>query len=216
MKSLDNGRTKFTMHFRGKVMNTSDKKINMKKYAKNLKSNLMAAFTRYDENFIYDTDIRIDVANSASEVDKSDHLQVIVDDVTWGETVFTGTGGVATYGEKVSYVEARSNLEGMSKTGVHELGHNFGLRHNWEDGMDSSNGNTNFMSYGGDSRTGAFSRSQINHVIGGFHSGKLNLGSPTQRAPRTTNNWFWNTSTNDRPYDFNVKKGDVIPTIIKD
>jgi hypothetical protein len=43
----------------------------------------------------------------------------------------------------------------------------------------------------------------------------LNQGSPTQKAPNSSNNWFYHTSTSNRPYDFNVKKGDVIPTIIK-
>jgi len=78
----------------------------------------------------------------------------------------------------------------------------------------SKTNTTNYMSYS-NFRTGSFSVQQLQSIIGSANSGSLNQGSPTQGAPTTTNNWFYNNSTTTQPYDFNVKQGDIIPTIIK-
>ncbi|WP_159025832.1 hypothetical protein [Aquimarina sp. Aq78] len=69
------------------------------------------------------------------------------------------------------------------------------------------------MSYGhqkGHNRN-HFTGSQLFIMAGAEH----NKGNPTQKAPYSTNNWIYNSSSNKQPWDFNVKKGDIIPTIIR-
>ena len=220
MSTTESGQTHWKMHFRGKVMNTSDRDIDMKKYASSLASKLSKAFTSSNKNFKFSADVQIDAVSSISEVDKSDHLQVIVDDTDYGEGLFTDTQGVAILNQKISYVQTgtfmngnKRGIDAMSTTGVHELGHNFGLQHSWKDGFADSNSAKNLMNYG-EGRGGAFSVMQLKSVIARADGGDLNQGSPTQRATKTTSHWLYHNSTNAEPYDFNVKKGDIIPTII--
>jgi RHS repeat-associated protein len=208
--------TTFTLHFRGKVFNASDSKIDMNKYASMIQSKLSKAFTGSNGNLKFKSDVQVTAVNSMKDVKKSDHLQVLVDDVTSSsQNLIYNSQGIATYNSKISYVEPYSNLDKITTTGVHELGHNFGLKHSWEDDFSDTDSGGNIMSYGVN-RFGSFSNMQLSFIVGEANSGNLNQGSPTQKASTTTNNWMWNTSTNESPYDFNVKKGDIIPTIIKD
>ncbi len=210
------GVTNFTIHFTGKVYNTSDTDVDVKAYAKDLKDRMKKAFTGKSGSFTYSADVNITAVSSLSDVKKSDHLLAIVDDVEGKADSDKGgdAGGIATIGGQIAYVEASSNMTWMAEAGIHEWGHNFGLEHNWKDGFTDSKSSTNYMSYS-NFKTGSFSVQQLQSIIGGANSGSLNQGSPTQGAPATTNNWFYNNSTTTQPYDFNVKKGDIIPTIIK-
>ena len=83
--------------------------------------------------------------------------------------------------------------------------------HSWEDFLDDTNTGTNYLSYSQD-RGGSFSLKQLLLITQNIET--LNQGSPTQKAPNSSNNWLYHNSTNSRPYDFNVKKGDIIPTIL--
>jgi RHS repeat-associated protein len=208
------GITNFTIHFTGKVYNTSDSKIDLKAYAKDLKNRMTKALTGKSGSFTYSADVNITGVSSLSEVKKSDHLLAIVDDVEFVDDTGGDAGGLSNLGEQIAYVEASSNKNWMGETGIHEWGHNFGLKHNWKDEFLDNKASTNYMSYS-NFRTGSFSVEQLQSIIGNANSGSLNQGNPTQRASSTTNNWFWNTSTNTQPYDFNVKRGDIIPTIIQ-
>gem|GEM_PF-2526620 len=218
MNTVDNN-TNFTIHFRGKVLNTSDRKIDMKSYASSVQSKLAKALTGKNGNITFSSDVQITAVSSAKEVNKSDHLLAIVDDVTGSSAKGGDAGGIANMNGKIAYVESSGGLftktpsfEFMTDTGVHELGHNFGLQHNWTDQFSDDNSATNYMSYSLNP-SGSFSIQQLNHITGNAND-TLNQGSPTQKATESSNNYFYNTSTNSQPYDFNVKKGDIIPTII--
>ena len=212
------GQTVITTHVTGKVLNTSDRNIDVKKYAKELSSKLSTALYGSDKesNTLYRADVQIEGVDDISEVDSSDHLQVIVDDVEGKSAKGGEAGGIAPYNGKVSYVEAGGLFnpvsgEFMTDTGVHELGHNFGLEHSWEDFFPDTNTGHNYMDYSS-KRWGGFSIKQLQIITRNIET--LNQGSPTQKSPSSSNNWFYHNSTNSQPYDFNVKKGDVIPTII--
>ncbi len=212
------GQTVITTHVTGKVLNTSDRNIDVKKYAKQLSSKLSTALYGSDKenNTLYRADVQIEGVDDISEVDSSDHLQVIVDDVEGKNAKGGEAGGIAPYDGKVSYVEAGSLFnpvsgEFMTDTGVHELGHNFGLEHSWVDFLPDTNTGHNYMDYSSE-RWGGFSIKQLQLITRNIES--LNQGSPTQKAPSSSNNWIYHNSTNSEPYDFNVKRGDIVPTII--
>jgi RHS repeat-associated protein len=213
-----NGYTYITTHVRGKVLNLSDRNINMKEYAKQVQKKLgNALYTTDKKNKIrYRSDVQIEAVDSADEVDSSDHLQVIVDNVEGSSAKGGKAGGLGSFNGKTSYVKGGSlfnptSNEFMTDTGVHEFGHNFGLEHSWEDFLDDTNTGTNYLSYSQD-RGGSFSLKQLLLITQNIET--LNQGSPTQKAPNSSNNWLYHNSTNSRPYDFNVKKGDIIPTIL--
>ena len=218
-------KTHFTIHFRGKVLNTSDKDINVKKYASQLQSRLSKAFTNKSGSFTFSADVEVTGVSSIDDVDSSDHLLAIVDNVEGESADGSPAGGLGEFNGQIAYVESgqwwqdTASNEWMVQTGVHEWGHNFGLRHNWTDQFSDDDAATNYMSYG-NNRSGSFSIQQLNHIVGSSpnstigSAGILNQGSPTQRATRSTNHWGWHTSTNTQPYDFNVKRGDIIPTIL--
>ena len=202
-----NGYTYITTHVRGKVLNASDRNINMKKYAKQLQKKLVNALYATDKKnkIRYRSDVQIDVAESASDVDSSDHLQVIVDGVEGKADSDKGgnAAGVAILDGKISYVESgglfgSSSLESMTTLGSHEMGHNFGLEHAWKDGFKDTDGGQNYMDY--NYGTKGFSIKQLILITRNIEF--LNQGSPTQKAPNSSNNWFYHTSTSNRPYDF--------------
>ena len=89
---------------------------------------------------------------------------------------------------------------------IHEIGHNLGLRH-------ENNGTGDIMNYDKD-RVGHFNQLQAQQIFNLIQHNKLNQGTNTQKSQSTSNNWFFHTSSNDEPYIKNVKKGDIIPTII--
>ena len=135
-----------------------------------------------------------------AEVSESDHLIVLVDNVLGKADPSLGggdAGGLAALG-KIGYVEGSS-----ISTAVHEFGHMMGLGH-------SPNGTGNVMSY--DSKRTNFTHSQMNDMLGNVPM--ANQGSNRTTARYTTNNRLYHTSTNVQPWEFNVKKGDVIPAFL--
>ncbi|MEC7262380.1 MAG: RHS repeat-associated core domain-containing protein, partial [Bacteroidota bacterium] len=215
----DDGKTNWTIHVTGKVLNTSDTDVDVDSYAKSLSMMLGLALTGENENFSFSADVQITGVESIDDVDSSDHLIALVDNVEGKSAKGGDAGGLAKFGGQIAYVETKGNwyqknasFPWMVAAGVHELGHNFGLLHNWEDNFDDSNSPNNYMGYSGN--FGSFSTSQLNKIIGGYNAGDLNKGNPTQRATGSSYNLLWHTSTNTEPYDFNVKKGDIIPTIL--
>ncbi len=151
--------------------------------------------------------INVKAVKSMDDVSDSDHLVTIVDDVV-PDGLFSSVRGKAIKNGKIAFVQ---NWNGVVSTMVHEFGHNLGLEHNWEDGFEDSNNNKNYMSYGGEARN-SFSNNQVVNIKQNVSD--LNQGINHSIAPVTTNNRFWHTSTNRKPYLFNVKKGDRIPRTI--
>ena len=147
------------------------------------------------------------MASSINEVDASDHLLVIVDDVVGKSDKGGDLVGLAPYYGKVAYVEGN-----RLQTGIHELGHNMGLIHTF-DQKPPLDDPVNFMSYS-DQRT-SFNSSQLNQVVLNAKNNRLNQGSNFQTfTGQTTNNWFYHTSTNEAPYFKNISTGSKMPKII--
>jgi RHS repeat-associated protein len=166
----------------------------------------------YDDNTntttVYNFDVQYSVANSMDDVAESDHLLVVTDDVTGNADPKLGggpAGGVAVNEGKIAYVQNTSNFNFLVQSSVHEIGHNMGLNH-WQ------NGSGNFMSY--DQERWNFDKTGIQSMYYQSRNGDLNKGSNRERSIRSTNNWFWHTSSNQEPYIKNTTAGAVIPKIV--
>lgn len=204
-----NNNAVITIHFRGKVYNTTNSSVNIKDYTKKLSKGLTQALKGKNGKITYTSDVELTVAKSIKEVKKTDHLLVVVDNVEGQADSDEEAGGLAQMNGQIAYVET-GDVGWMVQAGIHEIGHNFGFGHSWKDGISDNDDGTNYMDY--TNNRSSFSFEQLNSI---GNKGALNQGSPVQAAPYTTNNWLWNTSTNSQPWNFNVKKGDLIPTILK-
>jgi hypothetical protein len=191
-----------------KVYDTTGDVDDLDGIAYQLENELRKTLKGKDGTVVIRSNIEVTAVKSMNEVDESDHLIVIVDDVV-PDGWFTSRRGLARMNGKIGYAEFHG---GFFKTMVHEFGHNLGLNHSWEDGYDDTNTDVNYMSYGGSSRK-SFSASQVIQIKRNVY--QMNQGENFEIAPKTTNNWFWNTSSNLRPYYFNVSEGDKIPKIIR-
>ena len=152
-------------------------------------------------------DAQYSVANSMAEVSESDHLMVVVDDVTGRADPNLGggkAGGIAEFDSKIAYISNEGPMNHMIDKAVHEFGHNMGLEH-------VSNGNGNIMSY--DDNRGGFNTSQMMQMREAAYSGSPNNNPNRQLSPMTTNNYFYNTSSNIHPWAKNTSEGQVIPRI---
>jgi len=152
--------------------------------------------------------VNFEGATSMSDVSETDHLLVVVDDVLGKSDPHLGggdAGGLASKPGQIGYIEYSSSLENMISTGIHEFGHNMGLSH-------VANGTNNVMSYD-DKRTN-FTIGQKQDMLFNSMSGDPNNGHNRQISPITTNNWFYNTSTNQQPWYKNTVEGQVIPKIL--
>ncbi len=150
-------------------------------------------------------DVNFSVAESMDDVSSSDHLIAIVDDVTGNADPALGGGGAGGLGAmngKISYVQNSSNIGWMVNASIHELGHNFGLGH-------EKNGTGNWMSY--DKERSRFQPWQLLYIVDDAKKGRLNQGANSERSIISTNNWFYNTSTNTAPYYKNIKSGQKMP-----
>jgi RHS repeat-associated protein len=154
-------------------------------------------------------DVNFSVAESMDQVDPSDHLIAIVDDVEGraDQELAPGSsaGGLAPLNGKIAYVENSSDIGWMVSASIHELGHNFGLSH-------EKNGKLNWMSY--DNDRSRFEPWQLLYIVDDAKKGRLNQGQNYERSIKSTNNWFWHTSTNTEPYYKNTSAGQKIPKTV--
>jgi RHS repeat-associated protein len=215
--------TTHTLHATIKVLNTSDGSLDMDALTKGIKDNLSRGFSGWDDNMTtrYETDIKVGVANSMDDVAASDHLITVVDDVTGKDAKGGPAGGNAADGGKIAYIENIGSVTSMSRLATHEFGHNLGLPHTFEDNAIRGipgivpNDPANYMSYS--STSYQFAKPQIRNVFQQLISDRdrgshnLNLGANYERANKASKNWFWNTSTQKAPYDFNVTRGQKMP-----
>lgn len=160
------------------------------------------------DTYVYNFDSQFQTAEGMDDVSSSDHLLAVVDDVTGKADPALGggdAGGLSIKFGKIAYIQNTSNMGFLIDQSVHEIGHNLGLSH-------EQNGNRNYMSYDQDRRN--FTPLQMVNIYYNAINGRLNQGSNSERAIKSTNNWFYNTSSNVAPYYKNVSKGERMPTTI--
>ena len=150
----------------------------------------------------YQFDVSFEEVSSMSQVNKSDHLIVFINDVTGSADKNLGggeAGGRAALIGKIAYVE-KGRPQWMADAMIHELGHDLGLSH-------SQNGTGNYMSY--DKTYTNFTYQQLQEVHGNVEAvGKTSNSAKSDK----TDSWFWgHTSTQKEPWDDDVKKGEKIP-----
>ena len=157
---------------------------------------------------VWNFDVQFTVASSMEDVDPSDHLLVVVDDVTGKADPALGggdAGGLSRVRGLIAYVENTSNMNFLIESSIHEIGHNLGLGH-------TNNGTGNYMSY--DQSRNGFTGLQIMQIFNMAKNGALNKGLNSERSIKSTNNWFYHTSSNVAPYYKNTSQGDRIPKTI--
>jgi hypothetical protein len=162
-------------------------------------------------------DLNVQTVKSMDEVKKTDHLSVIIDDAIdtknpdGSSRPSGGWGGLG----KVHYAEVSSSTTGLGCTGikvdynstantiVHEFGHNLGFGHELDGQGNVVVTGTHAMSYSKDGKF--FDAKQLSQLDG---SG----GRPNSTISfKTTNNWFFHSSTNEEPFNLNIKFGDKMP-----
>lgn len=156
----------------------------------------------------------IDVRNvsSMSDVKTSDHLLVVVDDITGKNAKGGEAGGVGAIGGKIAYVQ-KGEVSFTAGNMVHEFGHNMGLSHNWESGYTDDDGATNYMGYGNVKNQMAgvqlfqtFNKYNINPM-------QINVGQNYEILSKDYNTSGY--SNNQMPMNYNVNKGAKIPRRLK-
>lgn len=205
----------WTIHITGKVLNLTDEEA---PDAEDFTNRLKAAFSKAKG---VELDIRFSDASSIDEVDKSDHLIVIVDDVDDGR-------GISTRGGKVAYIEGGGAKNSVLNTMVHEGGDLMGLNHGFATETKDDDDINNMMNYTSkfaskDTRN-HFTLGQAALVIAYWRKGKLNFGSNSETVasddpPQFVPNWLYNmyhSSTPEAPYKGAVKQGDKIPKPISE
>lgn len=214
--------TTHTFHATIKVLNTSDGSLDTEALIKGFKDDLAAALSGWDDNMTtrYEADIQVTEVTSMDGVAESDHLIAIVDDVTGAADKGRDAGGRAARDGKIAYVE-RGGFKWMKEAMIHEFGHNLGIPHTFDENVSlgitdvTADDPSNYMSYSNSPYK--FTKGQVSYVYkqlisdrdAGGHN--LNVGANYERAIKSSNNWFWNTSTEKAPYDFNVTKGQKMP-----
>lgn len=207
----------WTIHMTGKVINMTDKKTpSIDKFV----SKLTQGFSGIKG---VELDIQFTEAKSMDDVDKSDHLIAIVDDVD--DDFPDLTNGISNRGGMIAYAQASDNENEVINSMIHETGHLMGLKHSWDTKNKDDDGPNNFMGYPSlfsQDRRNGFSQSQAATIIN-FVPKHGNWGSNSTTAkendpPGYTPMWFYNiyhSSTQHSPYKGAVKKGDKIPGEIK-
>jgi len=211
--------TTYTTHITGKVLDLAGVKLgggcNVRSGTRELARDINSSFNKQrtmnqlpnGNQEIWNFDVNFTEAKSMNDVSGSDHLLVVVDDVTGTADPELGggpAGGLAERNGKIAYVENASYYF-LVDNSVHEIGHNMGQRH-------EKDGSGNYMSY--DQQRNKFSGLQIMQMFNSSRNGVLNQGSNSQRSIINTNNWFYNTSSNKTPWLKNTNKGEIIPKIL--
>jgi hypothetical protein len=94
-------------------------------------------------------------------------------------------------------------MDFLIENSIHELG--LGLAH-------GTNGTANFMSY--DQNRTHFTAFQMTQIYYSGINKQLNQGSNIERTIKSSNDWYYNTSTNVALYTKNVQVGGLMPKTI--
>jgi hypothetical protein len=159
---------------------------------------------------IYKSEVQIKAVSSMSQVKPTDHLLVLVDEVTYKTKTGGDANGLGLLGYQISYIENHqsNSYSDLVKTIIHEVGHNLGLEHTWEDNIEGNdNDPNNYMSYS--NTTNSFSIEQVRSVVSDAQGGRLNKGQNSVKA------WYshgpLNQSTNENSSLNGQKKGESVP-----
>jgi hypothetical protein len=191
-------------------------KVDVNGLASTVSENLKATFTQTyisgNTKMIFKAGT-VDVVgvSDANEVKSDQHLVVLVDNVTGTTTDSKGNilqaAGKANFGAKIAFVEASKDKNFMVESIIHELGHNFNLYHNWQDDLNDTHEDKNFMSYATGKRA-AFSGSQLQKVFQDYYAGKLNKGPNTRTLG--ANDYSYGSTTEKKPFSYG-NKGSKVP-----
>ncbi len=147
--------------------------------------------------------IDVQVATTIKDVKPTDHLMVMVDDVTGLDAKGGPRGGVAAMGGRIAYVQSTEGGNNMT----HEFGHNMGLIHNWESRITEDNGDDNYMSYSLDKMSSFSGRQLYNSMTGDLNQGS---NSSTLSAPAL----ITEQTTQKKPY-LKGQEGDKVPKALE-
>jgi len=199
-----------TQHITGKVINEALSTVSSSDLASSINNRLNSqtgteSYTNADggtTTITYKMDANYQGVTSLDQVNSSDHLVVVVNDVTGGGDPKLGGGdavGIANIGSKVAYVEAGHGIDNMTNTAFHEIGHDLGLEH------PNVNNSNDPMSYTGQNAN--FSVSQLRSI---YQNNNLNQGQNimTIGNKREISNF---NSTQFRPYQGTRKYNMKVP-----
>ena len=193
-------------------MSSKDYQSAVSSFTNQLTKSLSGTFNSSDKTKVVFQAGEIDVrsVSSMSEVKSTDHLMVVVDNVTGKDDKGGEAGGLGALGGKIAYVEGGS-ASGVAGNMVHEFGHNMGLIHNWRSPSKDDDGATNYMGYGAvrNNMVGA----QLNSSSINYNIGQLNKGENYEilKQDYQTNG----RTTQQMPLQYNVGRGGKIPRTLK-
>ncbi len=195
-------------------MSSKDYQSAVSSFTNQLTKSLTGSFSAGDKTQIafQAGDIDVRSVSSMSDVKSTDHLMVVVDNVTGMDAKGGQAGGLADIGGKVAYVEA-GNVAGVAGNMVHEFGHNMGLSHNFETSNKGDDGATNHMGYG--NVRNQFAGVQLLQSLNKSNAqpSQLNIGNNYEilRQDYNTNG----RTTQQMPLQYNVGRGGRIPRTLK-
>ena len=195
-------------------MSSKDYQSAVNSFTNQLTKSLTGSFSAGDKTQIkfQAGDIDVRSVSSMSEVKSTDHLMVIVDDVTGKDAKGGEAGGLADIGSKIAYVEA-GNVSGVAGNMVHEFGHNMGLSHNFQTPNKADDGTTNYMGYS--NLRNQFAGTQLFQSLNKSNAqpSQLNIGNNYEVLKQ---DYYTNgRTTQQMPLQYNVGRGGKIPRTLK-
>ena len=195
-------------------MSSKDYQSAVSSFTNQLTKSLTGSFSAGDKTQIAFQAGEIDVRSisSMSDVKSTDHLMVVVDDVTGKDAKGGEAGGLAPLGGKVAYVQA-GNASGVAGNMVHEFGYNMALSHNFETSNKGDDGATNHMGYS--NVRNQFAGVQLLQTLNKSNAqpSQLNIGNNYEilKQDYNTNG----RTTQQMPLQYNVGRGGKIPRTLK-
>ena len=179
-----------TLHYQGKIINNSDKKIDLEKATEEISNSIKKTYggkiTYNGEEVDLNVEVDLSVAESEDDISSSDHVLNIVDLGTRSDGV--PLGYTQLYGDKVSLLSPdnfRSDYNPFSlfgavsnnRTVVHEIGHQLGL----QDRRLGAQPGRNLMNSGPGLRGNKLEPEQKTRAILNYTRGFLNRGNNKRR-----------------------------------
>ncbi len=210
--------TGYTTHISGKILNLATRGISTTDYAKGLNDRLNSQSYTDKKGMTYTIDAQFQAVENIDQVSTTDHLVVLVDQVTGGadQHLSPGSkaGGIAERYGLVSYVGyAGQTFKDAIDVGFHEVGHNWGLDHAKPENSDYS---IDPMGYSPNSRDKPFTGSEMLEIYRNVSGLPRFLNMMHYNKSIITGGEFYNGfSSNEVPLRGNWYKGLHIPMVIK-